>query len=111
MWISITPYAPGRRWCKNWSDPKLRQEHVVNDLKRELGFRERPVPGQIEELGIGEFEGHDWRRFRRGRPRRGEQGQNRPAIPLRLTFAEPVEGPLVLGGLSHFGLGLFLPGN
>ncbi len=109
VWVSITPYAPGRRWCKNWNDPNVRLEHVTNDLKRELGFRTRPVPEQIEELDAGQFEGPDWRRFRRGRLRRGEQGQNRPAIPLRLTFEEPVEGPLVLGGLSHFGLGLFKP--
>jgi CRISPR-associated protein Csb2 len=26
---------------------------------------------------------------------------------LRLTFAEPVSGPLCLGHSSHFGLGLF----
>lgn len=109
VWSSITPYAPGRRWCKNWNDLNVRREHVADDLKRELRFREKPVPEQIEELGVGQFDGPDWRRFRRGRLRRGEQGQNRPAIPLRLTFTEPVEGPLVLGGLSHFGLGLFKP--
>lgn len=109
VWVSITPYAPARRWCKNWNDPEVRSEHVADDLKRELGFRKKDVPEQVEELAVGQFDGHDWRRFRRGRPRRGEQGQNRPAIPLRLTFAEPVEGPLVLGGLSHFGLGLFRP--
>ena len=109
VWVSITPYAPARRWCKNWNDPDIRQKHIDDDLKRELGFREKPVPERIEQLGLGRFDGRDWRRFRRGRPRRGEQGQNRPAIPLRLTFAESVEGPLVLGGLSHFGLGLFKP--
>ena len=109
VWVSITPYAPARRWCKNWNDPNVRRVHVAHDLKRELGFREQPVPEQIKQLKVEQFEGPDWRRFRRGRPRRGEQGQNRPAIPLRLTFAEPVNGPLVLGGLSHFGLGLFKP--
>ncbi len=109
VWISITPYAPARRWCKNWNDPDTRQKHIADDLKRELGFRVKPVPERIEQLGVGQFVGHDWRRYRRGRPRRGEQGQSRPAIPLRLTFAEPIEGPLVLGGLSHFGLGLFKP--
>ena len=109
VWVSIAPYAPARRWCKNWNDPDIRQKHIDDDLKRELGFREKPVPERIEQLGLGRFDGRDWRRFRRGRPRRGGQGQNRPAIPLRLTFAESVEGPLVLGGLSHFGLGLFKP--
>ena len=109
VWVSVTPYAPARRWCKNWNDPDIRQKHIADDLERELVFREKPIPERIEQLGIEQFDGPDWRRFRRGRPRRGEQGQNRPAIPLRLTFEEPVEGPLVLGGLSHFGLGLFWP--
>lgn len=27
----------------------------------------------------------------------------------RLSFSEPVRGPVVLGALCHFGLGLFLP--
>ncbi len=110
VWVSITPYAPARRWCKNWNDPDTRQKHIADDLKRELQFRDNTLlPEQIEQMGIEQFDGPDWRRFRRGRPRRGGQGQNRPAIPLRLTFAEHVEGPLVLGGLSHFGLGLFRP--
>ena len=108
-WVSITPYAPGKRWCKKWNDQNIRQQHVAEDLRRELGFREKPVPERIRELEDRQFGAHNWRRFRRSRPRRGEQGTERPAVPLYLTFAEPVEGPLTLGGLSHFGLGLFKP--
>ena len=106
--MCIRDSAPGRLWCRNWNDPNVRRKHVAADLKREFGFREIPLPEQIEELGVERFE-CDWRRFRRGRPRRGEQGQNRPATPLRLIFTESVKGPLALGGLSHFGLGLFKP--
>jgi hypothetical protein len=28
---------------------------------------------------------------------------------VKLTFSEPVKGPISLGASSHFGLGLFLP--
>ena len=35
--------------------------------------------------------------------------QSRPGTGLRLEFAEPVEGPLLLGQLSHFGFGIFVP--
>jgi CRISPR-associated protein Csb2 len=28
---------------------------------------------------------------------------------MRLTFSNPVSGPLLLGQLSHFGYGLFVP--
>ncbi len=57
----------------------------------------------------------DWRPWRRYRPsarmrRDSRQGQaTRPAAFLRIELTEPVSGPLALGHLSHFGLGLFVP--
>ena len=33
----------------------------------------------------------------------------RPGVGLRLEFAEPVGGPMLLGQLSHFGFGVFVP--
>lgn len=30
-------------------------------------------------------------------------------VAFRLTFAEPISGPLALGYGAHFGLGLFVP--
>ena len=42
--------------------------------------------------------------------RDSRQGQaSRASAFLRVEFAEPVSGPLALGHLSHFGLGLFVP--
>jgi CRISPR-associated protein Csb2 len=35
--------------------------------------------------------------------------QSRPGLGLRLEFPEPVSGPLLLGQLSHFGYGIFVP--
>ena len=57
----------------------------------------------------------NWVTFRRYRPSARNrhdrrQGQARqPSAMLRLTFTEPVTGPLALGHLAHFGLGLFTP--
>ncbi|WP_437743763.1 type I-U CRISPR-associated protein Csb2 [Sorangium sp. So ce1504] len=51
-----------------------------------------------------------WRHFRTARALNPEQ---RPPIAaslgLRLTFAEPVRGPIALGYASHFGLGAMAP--
>lgn len=35
--------------------------------------------------------------------------RSRPGLGLWLEFAEEVEGPLLLGQLSHFGYGVFVP--
>ncbi len=100
-WVSVTPYLPGRAYAK-WTDKDKRLAHITADIEREVGFRGFPVPGHIEEVDTP-----NWRRFRRTRPnqRRG----SRQAASLRLKFDEPIPGPLSLGALSHFGLGLFRP--
>lgn len=104
-WVSETPYIPGRAF-RNWADPDSRKQHLEDDVKRELQYRRLPLPMRIEQtqqpLGAT-----DWRRYRRTRP--GQRGRGWPGTWLRLRFAEPVRGPLALGRLSHFGLGLFKP--
>lgn len=47
--------------------------------------------------------------FRRFRQKRSDDGGRRPSAFFRLTFPEPVSGPIALGHSSHFGLGLFVP--
>jgi CRISPR-associated protein Csb2 len=100
-WVSATPYIPGRSWG-NWTGAAKRIPHITEDLSRELGYRALPEPVHIEEINTP-----DWRRFRRARPNHG--GGKKPAISLRLVFEQPITGPLSLGTLSHFGLGLFKP--
>jgi CRISPR-associated protein Csb2 len=39
--------------------------------------------------------------------RRGQTNEDKRAHRLRLTFSEPVSGPIFLGHSSHYGLGLF----
>jgi CRISPR-associated protein Csb2 len=69
----------------------------------ELAWRGQPSPA-----GIRPIEG-DWLAFRRYRPTTERMQDARRATGLELTFSEEVAGPIALGALSHFGLGLFLP--
>ncbi len=103
VWASQTPYIPGKS-CAKWMDDEKRKAHLTSDLKRELGYRGYPEPIRFQELKRPE-----WRRFRRARPQGGYSSRPRPARSLRLVFNRPIEGPLALGHLSHFGLGLFRP--
>lgn len=106
VWQSVTPFTPSRY-------PK-RSAGVLDYLRTELGYelRNRGLP-PLRELTL--LEDQDWRPWRRYRPsarmrRDTGQGQaTRASAFLRLVLAEPASGPLALGHLSHFGLGLFSP--
>jgi CRISPR-associated protein Csb2 len=50
-----------------------------------------------------------WRHFRRWRYDHGKRPPVDAAFGLRLSFAEPVVGPIAIGYASHFGLGQFVP--
>lgn len=74
---------------------------------RELTYRGLPAPAEIHVADTG---WQAWRRYRPSVGRSSPQGRaSKPSAFLRLHFAEPVSGPLALGHLSHFGLGLFVP--
>ncbi|MFV0407991.1 MAG: type I-U CRISPR-associated protein Csb2 [Propioniciclava sp.] len=97
-WLSVTPYAPVRRH-KNGG----LEEQLLADIQREA--RHRGLPGIS---GIERVDG-SWLQFRRYRPGRESLDRGRPAWGLRLRFESAVRGPISLGQLSHFGLGLFRP--
>lgn len=104
-WRSVTPFTPSRYPKRNADWPAFLHAEVA----RELGSRGLPAPRSVTLLD-GEWQ--PWRRYRpSARMRRDtRQGQAvRPSAFLRLELAEPVPGPLALGHLSHFGLGLFAP--
>ena len=99
-WISHTPFAPGRH------DRRLAWErHVEVEIRRELcQFRDFPAPASVTVIP------GDVRRYRRYRlPHKETMAANRRAAMVEVMFKHPVEGPISLGSLSHFGLGLFLP--
>lgn len=94
-WASITPFAPYRY-------PKRQQvvDFLTGEVARELATRGLPP---LERLDVREG---DWLTYRRRR-HRGEDDLR--GHGLELTFASDVAGPVALGALSHYGLGLFRP--
>ena len=98
-WRSLTPFSLPRH-------PKRRAGRVVDgpadQLRRELALRGLPVPIEVREVPS------NWLRFRRARPA-VEQRSAANVVGFEMSFESPVPGPLALGGLSHFGLGLFVP--
>jgi len=100
IWESVTPYAPPRH-------PRPRQkfaEHVERHVRKDLASLGLPEPVGVLDLDPW----GSWLDFRRYRLDE-RIGDARPARGVRLEFAEPVDGPIVLGALRHFGLGLFRP--
>ena len=106
MWESFTPFAPSRHGRPNrpWDD------HAITEVARELRYRGLPAPEVrlVQPGAAARSFTQGWLDFRRYRASERIQ-DGRRATGLRLIFDEPVDGPLCLGALSHFGLGLFLP--
>ncbi len=100
IWRSRTPFVPGRHREKlSWKD------HVQTEIARELSvYRDLPAPTSVTVLD------GDTRRYRRRRlPPKETIGGSRRAAFVEIRFENPVRGPIILGSMSHFGLGLFLP--
>lgn len=102
-WQSLTPYLPVRHRKR-----ESLEEFLAADVARELAYRDRPMasvtrieagPQLMDRRALG------FRRYRTGET----MAQSRPGLGIRLEFAEPVAGPLLLGQLSHFGYGIFVP--
>lgn len=94
-WHSITPFAPYRY-------PKRQPtvEFLTSEIGRELTTRGLPAVERVE------IRPGDWLTYRRRRRRREDDLR---AHGLELALSRPVAGPIILGALSHFGLGLFRP--
>lgn len=96
-WRSLTPLALTRH-------AKRRGGRIVegaeDQVVRELMLRGFPAPAKLDLMPGG------WMSFQTTRPGAGRRGAP-TVVGVRLRFAEPVRGPIALGGLSHFGLGLF----
>ena len=97
VWQSLTPLVL----------PRYRKKRGKNSLEgqilAECSSRSLPVPERIEILQEASIAfRHYIRRRTRSTPPPEDFG-----YALRLTFADPVAGPICLGYSSHFGLGLF----
>lgn len=104
VWESVTPYL--HPWYAK------RGMSMEDQLRRECRERGLPEPTFLESFDEVNVSKNRKRRpihFRRFRSRRGLAQPDRLGSFLRLTFPEPITGPLALGFACHFGLGLFKP--
>lgn len=104
-WRSLTPFALPRH-------TKRRSGRIVDgpedQIRRELAFRDAHKAELLTR--VVPMRSGSWGRFRRARP--GVSRLETPrVVGAELHFAEPVRGPIALGALSHFGLGLFVPAD
>ena len=96
-WESLTPFVPPRRRDK----PSRRvPAFLAAMVAAELGHRGLPAPASVEELGPVA----GWVTRRPSRPEWAP-----PPCRIRVMFGEPVTGPLAIGRLSHFGMGVMVP--
>ena len=102
-WRSLTPYLPVRHRKR---EPL--EEYLAADVATELGYRHLPPAAVVPVDPQPQLPDRWAREFRRYRIDR-EHVQVQAGPGLRLEFAEPIAGPLLLGQLSHFGYGIFVP--
>jgi CRISPR-associated protein Csb2 len=96
-WESLTPFSPPRRADRpnRWTPEFLHRE-----VARELECRGLPAPALVRELGPVA----GWQTRRPSRPEWVP-----PPRRIRIEFTEPATGPLAIGRLGHFGLGILAP--
>ncbi len=102
-WRSHTPFLLVRHPKVRGSGDRRVVDDPVSQVVLELERRGFPAPREVRLVRGARFRWLEFRTFRRGVA--GPSG----AWGFDLEFAEPVSGPVVLGRLCHFGLGLFLP--
>jgi len=102
-WRSLTPYLPVRHRKR-----ESLLDYLNGDVATELRYRDLP-PATARQTdpdgGLPDRWALGFRRYRMAE----HMGKSRPGLGLRLEFAEEVDGPLLLGQLSHFGYGIFVP--
>lgn len=101
-WESITP------WLHPWYVKKtLTREDQLRRECRERGLPEPVSLQPLDEVPVGQGRQGRPIQFQRFRSRRGLRQPDRLGSFWRLTFPEPISGPLALGFACHYGLGLF----
>jgi CRISPR-associated protein Csb2 len=129
VWESATPYIAfrhlkksgkkrdGREFMPPEAMPEFMSHVFREDWSQRSDLKRLPRPEKVEYVRNP----HDslekvdlgWRyrclQFHRGRNRRGDDGYSRPFGAFRLSFPEPVQGPISLGYACHFGMGAFRP--
>ncbi len=107
VWDSLTPFLATGHLRKSGYEKEvhrqIRRRSIVSDSNVDNVLVE-PLPNILVH-GSSRSTLH----FYRFRSRGGEQQIDTHGAFLRLTFPEPIRGPLAIGFGCHFGLGLFAP--
>ncbi len=98
-WASVLPVVLDR-WPKGWSDVP----GIVRLGVRLAGY---PEPERVEVLRGSPFAGAPL--LRPADRKRRARDPDRPWVHVVVSFAEPVQGPVLLGHLRFLGLGLCAP--
>ena len=117
IWESLTPFVatrhPKKRRNGRW---KLDEEgwHIgspEHDLRRLLTQQGLPAPEKIEQLKFVKIGQQKLRSLQFQTLRKNGDGRRSIHSPVgfRITFSQPVDGPIAVGYGAHYGLGLFLP--
>lgn len=97
-WESVTPFVPPRF-------VKARGRNtLLGQVNAELASRQLPM---AEEVSVDADLTRRLRHYARRRVRGGGSPPVDVGYGLRVTFAVPIRGPLMLGYASHYGLGVF----
>lgn len=97
-WESVTPFIAPK------TIDRRRNRSVVAQVNAELRSRSLPEAVDVE---IDSELTKTFRHYVRRRRRECIQPKNDIGLGLRLRLPAPVQGPLLLGYASHYGLGLF----
>ena len=101
-WRSATPYLPVRH---RRPERETAAEYLAAAVTRELNYRNLPAPIAVHTAEPAAGRVNEFRRYRM----QERLASSRPGTGLILEFGEQVKGPLLLGQLSHFGFGAFVP--
>jgi CRISPR-associated protein Csb2 len=104
VWVSRTPFVPPRFVKKHGANTLEGQ--IQSELKARVG-----IATNVEVLTRDQITQAQLHRFVRVRRAEGKAPPQDCFYGLKLTFETQVSGPLALGYSSHFGLGLFRPGD
>jgi CRISPR-associated protein Csb2 len=102
QWVSVTPFVPARHFLDRRGRMKQGESpsEQINEGLDRLGY---PM-AEVTLTDAGWVRTHAPRR-----DRSGATNNSRRSFHVTLRFAEPVNGPIILGHSSFFGLGLFAP--
>lgn len=114
-WVSATPFVPPANRHRFRKNGRMRSGESIECIALSLLKKQfNCEPTTITALN--DAQSQSWLNLHITRERRFIKENNqtpfiRPGFKLRLEFSSPVQGPIIIGDSSHFGLGLFVPGD